>query len=119
MTVHEVRSVWLVPVGHTFSGSWVRITRPRRIALICCSARIEAALPFVSVRKSQGAVAGLLTCLIAYLLLRSASVIDRLMGRTGMNVLNRIMGLILAAIAVQFMVDGLRASFPHLLGPEA
>ncbi len=60
-----------------------------------------------------------LTCLIAYLLLRSASVIDRLMGRTGMNVLNRIMGLILAAIAVQFMVDGLRASFPHLLGPEA
>jgi multiple antibiotic resistance protein len=60
-----------------------------------------------------------LTCLIAYWLLRSATLMDRLMGRTGMNVLNRIMGLILAAIAVQFMVDGIRSSFPHLLGPEA
>ena len=64
-------------------------------------------------------IAIVVTCFIAYLLLRSASYIDRFMGRTGMNVLNRIMGLILAAIAVQFMVDGLRGSFPHLLGPEA
>jgi multiple antibiotic resistance protein len=59
-----------------------------------------------------------LTCLSAYFILRSASIIDRYMGRTGMNVLNRIMGLILAAIAMQFMVDGLRAAFPHILGPE-
>lgn len=59
-----------------------------------------------------------ITCLTAYLLLASASVIDRIMGKTGMNVLNRIMGLLLAAVAVQFMIDGLRASFPHLLGPE-
>ncbi|HUB06090.1 MAG TPA: MarC family protein [Myxococcales bacterium] len=57
-----------------------------------------------------------LTCLVAYLLLRSASLIDRFMGRTGMNVLNRIMGLILAAIAMQFMIDGLQGAFPRLLG---
>ncbi len=58
------------------------------------------------------------TCLLAYLLLSSATHIDRFMGRTRMNVVNRIMGLLLAAVAVQFILDGLRASFPHLLGPE-
>lgn len=60
-----------------------------------------------------------LTCLIAYWLLRSASLMDRWLGRTGMNVLNRVMGLILAAIAVQFMVDGLKGAFPAVLGRPA
>jgi len=58
-----------------------------------------------------------LTCFIAYWLLRSASLIDRWLGQTGMNVLNRIMGLILAAIAIQFILDGFRSSFPQALGP--
>ncbi len=57
-----------------------------------------------------------LTCFIAYWLLRSASVIDRWLGQTGMNVLNRIMGLVLAAIAMQFIIDGFRSSFPLVLG---
>lgn len=47
-----------------------------------------------------------LTCLIAYLLLRTADPIQRLLGRSGIAVLERIMGLLLAAIGVQFMVDG-------------
>jgi len=47
------------------------------------------------------------TCIVSYWLLRGATLIDRALGRTGMNVLNRVMGLILAAIAVQFMLDGL------------
>jgi multiple antibiotic resistance protein len=51
------------------------------------------------------------TCLISYVLLRGATLIDRALGRTGMNVLNRVMGLVLAAIAVQFMIDGLGESF--------
>jgi multiple antibiotic resistance protein len=54
----------------------------------------------------------LLTCFIGYWLLRGATFIDRLLGKTGMNVLNRVMGLILAAIAVQFILDGIGAAFP-------
>ncbi|MHB8418980.1 MAG: MarC family protein [Myxococcales bacterium] len=53
-----------------------------------------------------------ITCLISYGLLRGAALIDRLLGKTGMNVLNRVMGLLLAAIAVQFMLDGLGSAFP-------
>jgi multiple antibiotic resistance protein len=53
----------------------------------------------------------LVTCLISYWLLRGATLIDRVLGRTGMNVLNRVMGLILAAIAVQFMMDGMGEGF--------
>lgn len=54
----------------------------------------------------------LLTCFIGYWLLRGATYIERLLGKTGMNVLNRVMGLILAAIAVQFILDGIAAAFP-------
>lgn len=49
-----------------------------------------------------------LTALVAYLTLRSASLLERKLGQTGMNVLERVMGLILAATAVQFMIDGIR-----------
>ena len=46
------------------------------------------------------------TCLVAYLLLRAAARLTRLLGTTGLAVLERIMGLLLAAIAVQFVADG-------------
>ena len=48
-----------------------------------------------------------LTCLITYVLLRAAGRLNRLLGTTGIAVLERIMGLLLAAIAVQFVADGI------------
>jgi multiple antibiotic resistance protein len=47
------------------------------------------------------------TCLVAYLLLRAATRLNRLFGTTGIAVLERIMGLLLAAIAIQFVADGI------------
>src|ERR1700722_20159107 len=47
-----------------------------------------------------------LTCFIAYWLLRWASMIDRWLGQPGMNVLNRILGLVLEAVAMQFIIVG-------------
>jgi multiple antibiotic resistance protein len=44
-------------------------------------------------------------CLIVFLL---ASRVERLLGRTGNTVLSRLLGVLLAAMAVQFVVDGVR-----------
>jgi multiple antibiotic resistance protein len=53
-----------------------------------------------------------LSALISYGLLRGAVRVERRLGRTGMNVLQRVMGLILAATAVQFVVEGISSLFP-------
>jgi multiple antibiotic resistance protein len=54
------------------------------------------------------------TCAVTWLVLRSASRVDRVLGRTGMALLQRVGGLLLAAIAAQFLVDGLGEAFPRL-----
>ncbi|NOX53596.1 MAG: NAAT family transporter [Planctomycetes bacterium] len=52
----------------------------------------------------------LVTAVATYGVLRLADGISRLLGRTGIQVLTRIFGLILLAIAVQFLLDGIRAA---------
>jgi multiple antibiotic resistance protein len=54
--------------------------------------------------------------LLAFLVLRSASMVSRVLGKTGMNVIGRVMGLVLAAVAMQFVLDGLHEAFPAFLG---
>jgi len=44
---------------------------------------------------------------VTYFLLRSAPYLYRLLRRTGLNLLTRIMGIILTAMAVQYIIDGL------------
>ncbi|GIX24634.1 MULTISPECIES: MarC family protein [Caldimonas] len=52
----------------------------------------------------------------AFLALSAAGRIARLLGRTGINVMTRLMGLILAALAVEIMAEGLLKLFPALGG---
>jgi len=52
-----------------------------------------------------------LTALITFLVLAAASLVERRLGQTGMRILTRLMGLVLCAIAVQFIVDGIKLSF--------
>jgi len=49
-----------------------------------------------------------LTAWLSYLTLASAMRVERRLGQTGMRILTRLMGLVLCAIAVQFIVDGIR-----------
>jgi multiple antibiotic resistance protein len=53
----------------------------------------------------------LLTALLTFVVLSGASMVERRLGQTGMRVLTRLMGLVLCAIAVQFIVDGIKLSF--------
>ena len=50
-----------------------------------------------------------------WLILKAGFRISKLLGTTGINVSTRLMGLILAAIAVEFIVAGLGEKFPGLL----
>ncbi|MEW6647596.1 MAG: MarC family protein [Pseudomonadota bacterium] len=60
------------------------------------------------VQQLQLLAAILLACLIVYLALRFAGTLRRLLGVSGIRVVTRLMGLLLAVIAVEFMVQGWR-----------
>jgi multiple antibiotic resistance protein len=49
----------------------------------------------------------LLTAYISYLILAGAGRVRRYLGETGIRILMRLMGLLLVALAVQFVVNGL------------
>ena len=59
-------------------------------------------------------VYGLVIALATYACFSMAQPIARILGRTGINVMTRLMGLILAALAVEVMADGLQTLFPVL-----
>ena len=46
---------------------------------------------------------------ITYLVFVLAERIDRILGQTGRSILTRLLGVILAALAVQFVADGIKA----------
>ena len=57
---------------------------------------------------------GVLIALATALCFAMAAPIARVMGKTGIGVMTRLMGLILAALAVEVMADGLHKLFPVL-----
>ncbi len=57
-----------------------------------------------------------LTGFLTFILLRAATVLERTLKQTGLNILNRVMGLILAAVAVQFVVGGIHDVLPQIRG---
>lgn len=60
-------------------------------------------------------IAGLFISLFCYVALMAAGRISRLLGDTGLNIMSRIMGMLLAAVAIEIIVNGLRTLFPDLV----
>jgi len=52
-----------------------------------------------------------LVFVISSIIFHRMYLVYRILGRTGVKVLTRIMGLLLAAISVQFVIDGIRGAF--------
>lgn len=57
-----------------------------------------------------------LVMVIAFLLLGLAGLVERALGRVGITVITRVLGILLAALSVQFVLDGL-AGFGMSLAP--
>ena len=53
--------------------------------------------------------------MVTYFTLAAANRVERVLSRTGMNILERVAGMLLAAIALQFLIDGAGEAFPGLL----
>ena len=60
-------------------------------------------------------ISGFLVSLICYFILVVAGRISKRLGTTGLTILNRIMGMMLAAISVEIIVAGLKSIFPQLV----
>lgn len=73
----------------------------------------EQAKTVVNQFALYGAIA--ITGLTIYLVLKEAHRVAKVLGQTGINVFSRLMGVVLAAISIQFILDGLRGALPGLM----
>jgi len=81
------------------------------------SGELSGVVPIaVPLLAGPGAIIGciLLVCALTWIVLSLAHPIGARMGTTGLNIATRLLGLLLAALAIQTMAEGLRQLFPGL-----
>ncbi|MES2943722.1 MAG: MarC family protein [Pseudomonadota bacterium] len=88
------------------------LTGPATMSTVVIYAEKAKTVLQLTTLVGYGIVIGLVTAICFSL----AEPISRLLGKTGINVMTRLMGLILAALAVEVMAGGLVKLFPVLLG---
>ncbi len=89
------------------------LTGPATISTMVIYAEKSRHLWQIAVLVGYGVVIGLVT----YAVFAASSRIAKVLGQTGINVMTRLMGLILAAMAVELLADGLVKLFPVLASP--
>lgn len=92
---------------------------PLAMPLMAGPGAISSTIVYGSRYPTMANTVGLILTMIAFalgtwLLFRSAPLIVRFLGQTGINVITRIMGLILGALGIEFIANGLRNLFPGL-----
>jgi len=104
---HEAgKQIYIFPLGIPMTSGPGAITTVVVLASQATNFWYEAALW----------VAIFLACAVNFLVLRSSSLILSGMGKGGIAALIKIMGLLVCAVAVQFIITGLHAAFPILAG---
>ena len=88
------------------------LTGPATMSTVVIYAERARSAFDMAVLLGYGIVIGVVTAVCFAL----AEPIARVLGKTGINVLTRLMGLILAALAVEVMAEGLGKLFPALRG---
>lgn len=88
------------------------LTGPATMSTVVIYAEKAEDLVQLATLVGYGVVIALATALCFSL----ATPISQILGKTGINVMTRLMGLILAALAVEVMADGLTQLFPVLAG---
>jgi multiple antibiotic resistance protein len=86
------------------------LTGPATISTMVIYAEKTRYVWQLGVLVGYGVVIGLVT----WLVFSASGRIAKVLGRTGINVMTRLMGLILAAMAVELLADGLTKLFPVL-----
>lgn len=94
---------------------------PLALPLLAGPGAISTTILFSNQAKGTEAMAVLFGILVLislgiWLVLYLAPQISKRMSRTAMNITTRVMGLIMAAMAVEFIIGGLRNAFPGLAG---
>jgi multiple antibiotic resistance protein len=90
------------------------LTGPATISTVVIYAERAQTVLQLATLVGYGVVIGLATAVCFAL----ADAIARVLGKTGISVMTRLMGLILAALAVEVMADGLHKLFPVLSRPQ-
>ena len=88
------------------------LTGPATISTMVIYAEKTRFIWQLGVLVAYGVVIGIVT----YLVFSASGRIAQVLGRSGINVMTRLMGLILAAMAVELLADGLTKLFPVLAG---
>lgn len=88
------------------------LTGPAAISTVVIYAEKSRSVLALGTLIAYGVIIGL----AVWLVLSAAERVGAFLGQTGINVMTRLMGLILAAIAVEVMSDGLLQLFPILAG---
>ena len=94
---------------------------PMAIPMITGPGSIASAMLWISRAENIAEIAVVLVAITVVMLitlgtLLAAGPLMRLIGEKVEAMITRVLGVILAALAAQFVIDGLKQSFPHALG---